>query len=119
MHKYTDFGCETVKKILEESEHYEHLIPPFTVGSIIWKIHFKNCYGLSIIKNEVSRGHENDLWEAAILSRGKNGDWKLDYTTPITDGVMGYLNDNDIMDLIDVVKALKSKNIIRFSLQHP
>lgn len=49
---------------------------------------FENGYGASMIRCPGSFGYEKGLWEIAVLKDGK-----LCYNTPITDNVIGYLND--------------------------
>ena len=57
-------------------------------GGIRKLFKFDNGYGASLVKNPYSYGYDQGLWELAVL---KNGE--LCYDTPITDDVIGYLND--------------------------
>ena len=70
---------------------------------------FPNGYGVSVIKHDFSYGHELGLWELAVL-KGNLKEWDLCYDTPITaekhDGVIGFLNEDEVNDLVDQVKAL-------------
>jgi len=60
-----------------------------------YNIHFKadNGYGASIVQHSFSYGHEEGLWELAVLDK----DGKLDYTTPITADVLGYLTEEKLI----------------------
>lgn len=55
------------------------------------RIEFTNGYGASIIKTPFSYGGKQGLYELAIL---RDGD--LCYTTPITNDVLGWLNEDDV-----------------------
>ena len=63
---------------------------------------FKNGYGASVIKHEASYGFKNDLWELAVLDGAGN----LDYDTPITEDVLGYLNIIQVDNLLDKISKL-------------
>lgn len=67
---------------------------------IIFK--FKNDYGASVVRHSFSHGNEAGLWELAVLDKGGN----LTYETPVTGNVEGYLNDDQIIDLLQQVKNL-------------
>ena len=56
-------------------------------------VSFNNGYGISIVKHQNSYGHEDDLWEIAVL-KGK----ELCYDTPITDDVIGWLSSAEVMN---------------------
>ena len=57
---------------------------------------FANGRGASIIRNDMSYGHEHGLWELGVLDHTG----ALDYDTPITDGVVGYLDEQSVDDLL-------------------
>ena len=66
---------------------------------------FPNGYGASVIKfNYVYFGIE-----IAVLRFDKNGKWDIDYSTPITDDVIGGLNeksrDNVLQQIFDLEKV--------------
>jgi len=65
--------------------------------SIRARLEFANGYGASIVKTKFSYGGSAGLYELAVLD--SNGE--ITYDTPITDGVLGYLTEDD------VTKALK------------
>ena len=62
---------------------------------------FDNKYGISIIKHNGSYGHEDDKWEIAVL---KNGD--LCYDTDITNDVIGFLTEEEVIEYFFKVKFL-------------
>jgi len=49
---------------------------------------FPNGYGASIVCHEFSYGHQNGLFEVAVLDK----DGGLCYDTPITNDVLGHLD---------------------------
>lgn len=64
---------------------------------------FPNGYGASVICNPYSYGGDMGLWEIAVLD--KNG--HITYKTPITDDVIGHLNDNDVIEVLNKIKELE------------
>ena len=64
------------------------------------RIFFDNGYGVSVINHEHSYG-----LEMAVLI-GTVDKWEICYDTPITDDVIGYLNDETLEETIELVKAL-------------
>jgi hypothetical protein len=66
-----------------------------------WK--FSNGYGVSVIRNDISLGHKEGLYEIAVL-RGN----ALCYNTPITEGIVGYLTPREVVVIIRQVKELPS-----------
>ena len=66
---------------------------------------FDNNYGASIVKNEYSYGHKQDLWELAVI--WFDGDeWNLTYDTEITKDVIGYLTDEKVIEILHKIKNL-------------
>ena len=63
---------------------------------------FPNHYGISFVEGGISYG-----LEAAILKYDElNDDWDVCYDTPITDDVIGYMNEEDIIPLCKRVAEL-------------
>lgn len=67
---------------------------------------FDNGYGASIVKHRFSYGNEDGLFELAVIRFEDSGEWELDYGTPITEDVIGYLSENDVSDILDRIKEL-------------
>lgn len=74
-------------------------------GGIQYLAFFPNGYGVSIVKSEYSYGGRSGLWEMAVLKGNEEG-WELTYETPITDDVLGHLNENEVNGYVDQVIAL-------------
>ena len=62
---------------------------------------FPNGYGASVIKHARSYGGKQGLWEVAVLQDGD-----LCYSTPITDDVIGHLNDPQVDDILGKISRL-------------
>lgn len=62
---------------------------------------FDNGYGISIIKHSGSYGSDEDWFEAAVLK----GD-RVCSTTPITNDVLGWLTEEEVVDTAKKVAAL-------------
>lgn len=67
---------------------------------------FDNNYGASVVKNPISYGHALDLFELAVIKFTDEFTWDLCYTTEITDDVIGYLTNDDVLDLLERIKNL-------------
>ena len=72
-----------------------------------WLFKFDNNYGASVIKHWGSYGYEDDLFELAVLEFDKKGNTHITYKTPITDDVVGYLTNNDVIRYLNKIKNLK------------
>ena len=65
--------------------------------------HFENGYGASVINNEHSYG-----LELAVLERNNKNKWNLTYLTPITDDVVGFIDEKEeLKKLLEDIKKLK------------
>lgn len=62
---------------------------------------FANGYSASVIRTPHSYGGEEGLYELAVR-RGNS----LDYTTPVTDDVEGWLSEDDVTRLLREIEAL-------------
>ncbi len=67
------------------------------------KITFENGRGASVIRSIHSYGGFQGLYELAVLD--KNG--HLDYTTPLTSDVMGYLTEDDVTEALTAIEAME------------
>lgn len=52
----------------------------------------------------------NGLFEVAVLKKVTDGHYKLCYTTPITYDVIGYLTNEEVIEILEQIKNLKEKN---------
>ena len=63
---------------------------------------FENGMGASVVRHNGSYGGDRGLWELAVLDQA--GD--LDYSTPITNDVLGHQNDEDIQNVLMEISKL-------------
>ena len=63
---------------------------------------FTNGYGASVIRHTFSYGYENGQWELAVTDHGQG----LIYSTPITDDVIGRLDDKAVALTLDAIARL-------------
>ena len=77
----------------------------YLFGGVKYIFRFDNGYGASVIKHAYSYGHEEDLWELAVLEF-YDGDYHICYDTEITDDVIGYLTDEEVRAYLDKIKGL-------------
>jgi hypothetical protein len=71
---------------------------------------FPNNLGASVVQHEHSYGASQGLWELAVIKfhSDSNMDWRIEYDTPITDDVIGYLNETGIDSLLGEIAELKA-----------
>ena len=73
-----------------------------------WLFVFDNGYGASVVKGFGTYGNDEDLFELAVITSDEKG-WNLCYNTEITDDVIGYSSNEEIMELLYKIKKLKKK----------
>lgn len=79
---------------------------PLDSGAVQKLYRFANGYGASVVKGEHTYGGDEGLWELAVIRFNTDGDFSLDYTTPITEDVEGHLTDDAVEELLAKVEAL-------------
>lgn len=67
---------------------------------------FDNNHGASVVHHSYSYGNEDGLWELAVLGYTDDLYWYINYDTPITDDVIGYLTDEDVEKILHKIKEL-------------
>ena len=68
------------------------------------KVKFSNNYGASIITGQAAYTDNEKPYELAVLHNGR-----LTYSTPITDDVCGYLDAQEVEELLAKIEALPEK----------
>lgn len=76
-------------------------------GGIQKQYKFDNGYGASVVRHNGSFGNKEGLWELAVLKWNDKGKYNLDYSTGITDDVIGYLNGQEIDAILKRIEALE------------
>lgn len=88
---------------LNYEEFEKYLIREETLWSgFHYVFKFENGYGASVVKHSFSYGNEEDLFELAVL----DDKGELCYSTPITNDVIGYLSNDDVIKLLNEIKNL-------------
>lgn len=80
-------------------------------GGIQYIARFENNYGASIVQHAYSYGGGRGLWELAVIffdenTTGVDCGFELVYNTPITDDVIGYLEETEIDDILLRIEKL-------------
>lgn len=104
MNTYTNLSVNTITRIVESAVE---ATPRSLNGGFQWRVLYPNGYGFSAVKHEFSYGHECDLWELAVLCKTENGAWKLSYDTPITDDVLGWLSEEELVAAAEEIRSLQ------------
>lgn len=71
-------------------------------GGEQWVFSFANGYGASVVRSHMSYGSAYGLWEVAVL----DADGDLDYSTEITDDVLGSLSERQVADVLRDIAEL-------------
>lgn len=91
---FEDYLFEAKKEKFLHQESYQYIFK------------FDNGYGASVVKNSGSYGNEQDLWELAVIEFIDEFTWKICCSTEITDDVIGYLTNDDVLNLLEAIKNL-------------
>ena len=70
---------------------------------IIFK--FPNGYGASLIRGKYTYGGPEGLYEIAVVKWDNEG-YYIDYSTVITDDVMGYVEPNNVIEILNSIYNL-------------
>lgn len=73
-------------------------------GGLAYEFKFDNNYGASVIKHSGSYGNQKDLFELAVLYDGY-----ITYTSGITEDVLGWLNNDDVLFFLEEIKNLEEE----------
>lgn len=66
---------------------------------------FDNGYGASVLCLPGSYGYQQGLFELAVLSFYED-DYEINYNTPITDDVLGWLTQEDVDRYLEKIEGL-------------
>lgn len=67
---------------------------------------FDNGYGASVIQHRGSFGHEQGLWELAVIVYEKGNKFSLVYDTDITNDVIGDLTEEEVEQYLERISKL-------------
>jgi len=71
---------------------------------------FPNGYGASVVAGSYFYTDTDNPYELAVVKFDADGEgFEIDYTTPITDDVMGYLNERKLDAILQQIKDLPTK----------
>jgi|TARA_R110000751_G_scaffold260046_1_gene359366 hypothetical protein len=72
------------------------------------KYRFPNDYGASVVQNAHSYGGEEGFYEIAVLKyhSDNNDDHTVDYETPVTNDVIGWVHTDDIDKHLAKIESL-------------
>lgn len=86
----------------------KYLVDKIEVLDGVQKIYkFDNGYGASVIRSRFSKGHEEGLWELAVIEIDEDGYFEPRYDTPITDDVIGNLTGEEVNKYLKKIKDLQ------------
>lgn len=85
-----------------KSEFLEFVIPSRKSGQIVLK--FENGFGASFISDIGSYGNE-----IAVIYFKDGEDWRLCYSTDITDDVLAHLTEEEVVESLYKIKSLDER----------
>lgn len=74
-------------------------------GTEHYQFHFENGYGASVIRGPYSYGGPQGLYELAVL-RKRRKYWEITYDTPIASDVLGNLEHDDVVKVLEDINRL-------------
>jgi len=78
-------------------------------GGIQKQYKFANGFGASVVQHSGSYGNEQGLWELAVLKWVNENQYELDYSTEITDDVIGHLTEAEVEEILVKIKGLEKE----------
>lgn len=96
MRKKTRLICEDFEKYLIERNEDDN--------NYRYRFKFENGYVVSVIKIEGSYGYHADLFELAVILNEE-----LCCDTPITNDVIGWLRNDEVLETLDKIRNLKKE----------
>lgn len=76
------------------------------VGGTQRRYQFENGWAASVVRHSYSYGGAAGFWELAVL---EGIDGPLNYSTPITKDVIGWLTDEEVDEILSEIEALPSR----------
>lgn len=111
----TPLNYEGFEKYYIVNKELENSACGWKSGTHQWLFKFENGYGASVIKHYGSYGFEDDLFELAVIkfnnpSKLYGNIFHLVYDTPITNDVLGYLTNNDVLRYLIKIQGLEKND---------
>lgn len=78
---------------------------PHSIEGIQAKEFFNNGYGISVVKSSFSYGGNEGFYECAVL-KGNKYSFRICYTTPITDDVIGWCTPEKVTEIMKQIQEL-------------
>lgn len=82
-------------EVVERTDH------PLTGILVQYKVTFPNGYTGSVVQGRYTYGGPQGLWELAVVRDGQ-----VVYDTPITDDVLGWLTESQVIEVLRAIEAL-------------
>ena len=90
---------------LEYDEFKKYEIQPKVKGQ--WIFRFENNYGASVVKRFGSYGYDKDLFEMAVIRFfDDSNNFYITYKTSIARNVIGYLNNNEVIQYLREIQKI-------------
>ena len=99
-----DFARKEFKEFIDDDRDH-----PAGIGGRQVVFKFPNGYGASLIQTPFSYGGTDGKYEVGVV-QFDGDDFKLTYETPITNDVLGYLTEAEVLKTLTDIKALPTQN---------
>jgi len=85
-----------------EDLEFEKLSDEPYMSGVRSRMMFENGFGVSVVSHTYSYGGKDGLFEIAVLDKEGN----LTYETSVTSDVIGYLNSDEVTEVMEQVQKL-------------
>lgn len=71
---------------------------------------FPNSYGASVVQGPYTYGGPQGLFEMAVI-RWDDDEYDIDYTTPVSDDVLGHLTSDEVIETLTLILNLPEASL--------
>lgn len=103
MTNYANMSVSTLAAVEAFASKVSYAYLPYQEGMQM-RAEFPNGYSVSVVSHSFSYGGAEGYWEGAVLHGGR-----LVYDTPVTDDVVGWMDEDAVLDFCREVAALPAR----------
>ena len=89
--------AELIPLAIEAEPWQSHVLE---IGTTQHVYRFPNSRGASVVQGPYTFGAEDGLWELGVIRFVRGDEWTLDYDTPVTADVIGWLAPEEVAGLL-------------------
>ena len=81
-------------------------------GGVGFAFRFLNGYGASVVQHSWSHGGKQGFWELAVIKWDGTTNWEIDYTSLVTEDVIGWLSWDSVVRKLDEIESLNTPSVL-------